>query len=147
MKKIFRNLLTLVMFVIIGIGVGIPMTNNVIAKRVANELADIPVPANTELIESTSLAGKLIGNENGVQHFGAILVKSDIGLKRLQEYYSKYSSEATQYIVVKQESNEIDLIEHNSLHFEREINDKRYYMVYTVKSSDGIILNMDLRGY
>ena len=43
----------------------------------ANELVHFRLPKNTELIESIYKAGKLVGNGNGMQYFGVILIKSE----------------------------------------------------------------------
>ena len=47
------------------------------------ELCETPLPEKTELIESISRAGKLTGNGNGMQYFGAILIRSDLSLEEL----------------------------------------------------------------
>ena len=62
--------------VLIGGVVSIPLINNHTAYKVEKTLCEIPLPEETELIESLSQAGKLTGNGNGMQYFGAILVKS-----------------------------------------------------------------------
>ena len=46
----------------------------------ANELVHFRLPKNTELIESIYKAGKLVGNGNGMQYFGVILIKSELPL-------------------------------------------------------------------
>lgn len=38
------------------------------------------------MIESLSQAGKLTGNGNGMQYFGAILIRSELSLEELETY-------------------------------------------------------------
>ena len=61
--------------VLIGGVVSIPLINNHTAYKVEKALCEIPPPEETELIESLSQAGKLTGNGNGMQYFGAILIE------------------------------------------------------------------------
>ena len=106
MKKAKRRFLFLVI-VIIASYIGIVITNNAIADKVEKDLVAYPFPANTELIDSISIAGKLTGNGNGMQYMGAILVDSDLNEKELKEYYNLRFD----YIEVrKQESATLDFI-------------------------------------
>ena len=52
--------------VLIGSVISIPLINNHTAYKVEKELCEIPLPEETELIESLSQAGKLTGNGNAV---------------------------------------------------------------------------------
>ena len=56
-----------------------PIVNDRIAEQTADKLADLPLPDHTEMLESVYEAGKLTGNGNGMQYFGAILIQSEIG--------------------------------------------------------------------
>ena len=67
--------------VLIGGVISISFINNNIAYKVEKELCETPLPEKTELIESISRAGKLTGNGNGMQYFGAILIQSELSLK------------------------------------------------------------------
>ena len=68
---------------LIGGVISIPLINNHTAYKVEKELCETPLPEKTELIESISRAGKLTGNGNGMQYFGAILIRSDLSLEEL----------------------------------------------------------------
>lgn len=70
--------------------ISIPLINNHAAYKVEKALCEIPLPEETELIESLSQAGKLTGNGNGMQYFGAILIRSELSLEELDAYYSDY---------------------------------------------------------
>ena len=48
--------------VLIGSVISIPLINNHTAYKVEKALCEIPLPEETELIESLSQAGKLTGN-------------------------------------------------------------------------------------
>ena len=72
--------------------ISISFINNNIAYKVEKELCETPLPEKTELIESISRAGKLTGNGNGMQYFGAILIQSELSLKELDDYYSDHRS-------------------------------------------------------
>lgn len=78
--------------VLIGGVISIPLINNHTAYKVEKKLCETPLPEKTELIESILRAGKLTGNENGMQYFGAILIRSDLSLEELDAYYSGYRS-------------------------------------------------------
>lgn len=75
MKKAFVIAVSAVLTV--GICASVPAVNDMYAREVARELAAVPLPEGTELIEKTSAAGKFFGNGNGMQYFGAVLLKAD----------------------------------------------------------------------
>lgn len=85
--------------VLIGGVISIPLINNHTAYKVEKKLCETPLPEKTELIESISRAGKLTGNGNGMQYFGAILIQSELSLKELDDYYSDHRSNEWEYLV------------------------------------------------
>ena len=101
----------------------------------------------TELIESISRAGKLTGNGNGMQYFGAILIQSELSLKELDDYYSDHRSNEWEYLVEIQEGQSIDVIDHETLNFGKEINDAGYYIVYSWESENSLLKELDIRGH
>ena len=107
----------LVAVVLIGGVISISSINNNIAYKVEKELCETPLPEKTELIESISRAGKLTGNGNGMQYFGAILIRSDLSLEELDAYYSGYRSNEWEYLVDIQEGQEIEVVDHSTLQF------------------------------
>ena len=125
MKKLkLVGILTAV--VLIGGVISIPLINNHTAYKVEKELCETPLPEKTELIESISRAGKLTGNGNGMQYFGAILIQSELSLKELDDYYSDYRSNEWEYLVKIQEGQSIEGIDHGTLQFAEEIKDRSY---------------------
>ena len=111
------------------------------------ELCETQLPEKTELIESISRAGKLTGNGNGMQYFGAILIQSELSLKELDDYYSDHRSNEWEYLVEIQEGQSIDVIDHETLNFGKEINDAVYYIVYSWESENSLLKELDIRGH
>lgn len=154
MKKVMRSfikvlafLIAAVMILIVGLCILAPFMNNRTAEQVAEDLQFIPLPEKTELVEVQSAAGKLVGNGNGMQYFGAILIKSELSLATLEAYYAGYAKEEWECIVEKQDNKAIQVIEHGNLNFETEINSEDFYIVYSWGSNDSIFNEFDLRGH
>lgn len=137
----------LVAVVLIGGVISISFINNNIAYKVEKELCETPLPEKTELIESISRAGKLTGNGNGMQYFGAILIRSDLSLEELDAYYSDYRSNEWECLVETQEGQSIEVIDHETLQFSEEIKDSGYYIVYSWGSGDSLLQELDMRGH
>ena len=133
--------------VLIGGVISISFINNNIAYKVEKELCETPLPEKTELIESISRAGKLTGNGNGMQYFGAILIQSELSLKELDDYYSDYRSNEWEYLVKIQEGQSIEGIDHGTLQFAEEIKDRGYYIVYSWGSGNSLLDELDIRGH
>ena len=67
LTSIFAILLAVIpAILLLFFAVGIPMINNAIALKIEGQLKKIPLPQETEIIESTSVAGKILGNGNGM---------------------------------------------------------------------------------
>ncbi len=133
--------------VLIGGVISIPFVNDHIAYKVEMALCEIPLQEETELIESLSQAGKLTGNGNGMQYFGAILIQSDLSLEELDAYYSDYRSNEWEYIVKTQEGQSIEVIDHGVLQFTEKIKDNGYYIVYSWGSGNSLLEELDIRGH
>ena len=119
--------------ILIGGVISLPLINNHTACKVEKALCEIPLPEETELIESLSQAGKLTGNGNGMQYFGAILIRSELSLEELETYYSDYRSNEWEYLVEIQEGQSIKVIEHKALQFSEEIKGSGYYCIFMGK--------------
>jgi len=133
--------------VLIGGVISIPLINNHTAYKVEKALCEIPLPEETELIESLSCAGKLTGNGNGMQYLGAILIRSELSLEELDAYYSDYRSNEWEYLVETQEGQSVEVIDHGTLQFSEEINDSGYYIVYSWGSGNSLLEELDIRGH
>ena len=146
MKKIkLVGILTAI--VLIGGVISIPLINNHTAYKVERSLCEIPLPEETELIESLSQAGKLTGNGNGMQYFGAILIRNDLSLEELDAYYSGYRSNEWECLVETHEGQTIEVIDHGTLQFSEEIKDNCYYIVYSWGSGNSLLEELDIRGH
>lgn len=146
MKKI-KVVGILAAVVLIGGSLSIPLINNYTAYKVEKALCENPLPEETELIESLSQAGKLTGNGNGMQYFGAILIRSELSLEELDAYYSDYRSNEWEYLVETQEGQPIEVIDHRTLQFTEEIKDSGYYIVYSWGSGNSLLEELDIRGH
>ena len=125
-----------------------PRVNDASAGKIQKELEISPLPENTELVEGVSKAGKLTGNGNGMQFFGAILIKSDLSLEELNDYYSAYRKHEDDCIVNMQNGQKVELIEHGTLEFLAEvIEGEQYYIVYSWGEGMAPFNEFDLRGH
>ena len=88
LNKILAIFIIAILVLSVTAYIGIVVANNSIAATIKHDLVRYEMPQDTELVDSISKAGKLNGNGNGMQYMGAILVKSDLNEKELQEYYS-----------------------------------------------------------
>ena len=127
--------------------VSVPVYSNYCAYNVEKTLCETPLPEQTELIEAISQTGKLTGNGNGMQYFGAILIKSELSLEELDAYYSDYRSNEWEYLVEVQEGQYVEMIEHGGLQFSEEIKDNSYYIVYSWGSGNSLLRELDIRGH
>ena len=129
--------------ILIGGVISLPLINNHTAYKVEKALCEIPLPEETELIES--LSGKLTGNGNGMQYFGAILIRSELSLEELDAYYSDYRRNEWEYLVEIQKGQSIEVIDHGGLQFSEEIKGSGYYIVYSWGSGDSLLQELDMR--
>ena len=91
--------------------------------------------------------GKLTGNGNGMQYFGAILIRSELSLEELDAYYSDYRRNEWEYLVEIQKGQSIEVIDHGGLQFSEEIKGSGYYIVYSWGSGDSLLQELDMRGH
>ncbi len=154
MKKIVRiiaaffvSFFLLAMFMLLALLIAAPMVNDHKAKKTADKLADLPLPDKTEYIEQAYKAGKLVGNGNGMQYFGAVLIKSELSAEELQEYYLRFATNDEDCVVEPQVSAEIKIIEHEQLRFNTDILGDNYYMVYSWGDNPTIFHSFDIRGH
>lgn len=125
-KRLFILLLIVIIALPIISYVGIVLTNNSIADKIEKNLTSYELPADTELIDSISVAGKLTGNGNGMQYMGAILVDSDLSKDELEAYYL---SEFEFIEVKEQETSDLDFIQNVSFDAVINTGDNTYYSI------------------
>ena len=136
--------------VLLLFSVVIPIANNAVALGVEKNLKQIPLPEKTLLVESISKAGKLVGNGNGMQYFGAILIKSDLSKEELDKHYRAYGAGPFDYLVASQSGSDILVVEHGDLAFRHTDYGAEYYIVYTWGKAPAWIqdwLDTDMRGH
>ncbi len=101
--------------------------------------ADLPLPENTEYIESVYKADKLIGCGNGMQYLGAILIRNNLPLEALKAYYSGLAEHEWECVVERQTSAEIEWVEYaGGLSFKTEVEEDDYYVAYSWGDSDSV---------
>lgn len=147
MKKI---VLIIIISILTVLGIVLPLNHNDVAADTAKKLEEIPLPENTEYMEKVSLAGKLDGNGNGMQYLGAILIKSELSLEELRDYYSDFAENEWECIVENQPDNRVRAVEHEDLEFRSEITGDQYFIVYSWGSNDSFLAGFsdwDLRGH
>ena len=153
-KKIFLILCVFIIIFPIILYIGVVIANNCIARTIENDLVKYQLPTDTELVDSVSIAGKIVGNGNGMQHLGAILVISDLSCEELKEHYL---SEFDYIEVRKQKTAELDFIDIGNYSFKEfeQNNEDSYYSITCWDSNRaGIcgdfityLLNIDMRGH
>lgn len=115
-------------------------------QALQKKLEKTPLPEKTTYIESISCAGKLVGNGNGMQYFGAILIESELPVDELKEIYSENSKLGVE--VSKQDDQRIQCVEHKELFFEYEFaQDENYYIVYSWGDGVKLFDVLDIRGH
>lgn len=141
-SKIVCGIIILIPVAVIALYLVSSVANDFSAKAVLDEIKEIPLPEQTEIIDEISVAGKLTGNGNGMQYFGAIWIKSELPLWELEGYYAE-----ADLIVQEQPLKEISIIEHGAYAFKAEKPDVPCYIVYSWGSGDGFFEYFDLRGH
>ena len=147
MCKIIKALLIVLILIIFGFLISIPIVNNCFAKNITKHLKEIPLPPNTEYVESAYKAGKLVGNGNGMQYFGCILIKSDMCKDDLQEYYLSYALNDWDCIIEEQNSDVISVLERDDMSFKSKIDCNNYYILYSWGDGDNFYSHLDIRGH
>lgn len=66
----------------------ISMQNDAVARGVEAELLEFPLPAHTEVLDSSSAVGRWEGNGNGTMYLGAILIRSELPRAEIEAYYA-----------------------------------------------------------
>lgn len=120
--------------------------NDAVAHEVETALLDTPLPADAELVDSMSVAGKLSGNGNGMQYLGVLLIRSDETLSELQTFYSAQSLDNAPSIEVATPESLNGL--HKTPGFLGETGEPRTFIVYAWGMDPGWpFSDSDLRGH
>ncbi len=120
--------------------------NDLTAKSLLNKLMEVKLPNKTKLIDTAYNAGKVLGNGNGMQYYGAILIESDLKYDNLKAYYSKYQKEKLKFEVVKHSENPYNFYSEN-LKFKDYNKNKKYYIIYYQGNGIPVFKDLDIRGH
>lgn len=148
-----KKLMILLVLLFVVLPLYITLVNNIIAINTRRTLEKIDVPEKSNIVDSIDIAGKLSGNGNGMQYFGAILVESDLSETELTEYYRKYRKNEWSFLVSKQSSSRISVVDKYGYSFKNydESKKDKYYIIYSWGSSKNVflsdILELDIRGH
>lgn len=129
-----------------------PFINDRTATGIEKHLISLPLPPSTQLKEGFSASRKLVGNGNGVQFLGAILIETELSQEELEAHYAQYQEKAfDDYIIEPQTSAELTMIEHGSrnsfLNWQAPVPPKQAYIIYTWGSGNTVFREFDLRGH
>lgn len=151
-RRVIRVMMLAVAVLLVIVALIIPVANNAVALGVEKELKALPLPEDTRLVESSSVAGRLTGNGNGMQYFGALLIESRLLAQELQKYYDSFSTEylLSGYRVVPYTSQDAaqDAVVKQLPLTQKEGGDG-YYVVYYEDTADHPLkdwLDLDMRG-
>ncbi len=153
-RYFIRVLMVFIAVLLLVFAVVIPVVNNAIALGVENRLKDLPLPEGATQIGSISSAGDLTGAHNGMQYFGAILIKSDLSVLDIVDHYNPYRQDILDCLVEQQTGNEITIngkvLDEGNLRFTVEDIGGNCYMIYSWGSAPDwarTLLNADSRAY
>ena len=133
-------------------GYSIAFLNDRAAEDLAARLASIPLPEKTEIVEVYAHAGKPVGNGNGIQLVGAMMLKSELSTEELKKHYREYEQSFPQsalgrIAVDKQRGRELAFSVNEKLSFRTEGKENENYIIYSIETPENITGLLDLRGH
>ncbi len=150
-KKYLRIFIIVVAAVIVctavSLPIAVPLVNDRMAGNIMNEVQSVPVPEKTTVVKSVSEAGKLVGNGNGMQYFGAVLIETELTADEVETHYSKYRKGKWDLLIDTPESHSITEIRSDKLTVEDRSAEKSYYWVYTWGAGDFPLSWLDIRAH
>ncbi|WP_371368216.1 hypothetical protein SRRS_18780 [Sporomusa rhizae] len=154
-KLITYMIVSLFIFVM-SLFIFIPLLNDYRLFAFAQQLKTLP--QNITLVESKTICGKLNGNGNGMDFLACILVKSDLSLEEIQQYYDGIVFQTAkndvnhkvekQVLPVKGNKLETEYLEHGSISFDTLKPSPDYSKYYIMLIYDGgYSADLDIRGH
>ena len=118
--------------------------NDYAAERVADHIAETPMPEGCEVVEKIALAGNIDSAGKLPFYYGAVLVKTDLAIEELEEHFEKYPYQGYVFEVKKQETQQLSEV-HAASKLDRDyllsdVSDGNYYLVSSYGSSYGIFV-------
>lgn len=154
MKKAGALLISILILIVLFHSV-IYVVNNFIATGMERQLRNCQLPPESEMIESTSVAGKVLGGSNGMQWYGILLIRSDMSEEELLQWYKSHMSPAEneEIYVIRQKGPE--MFDYGERRFHSYPDDGPCYQIQLFRSlavgtESSIwesLLNHDLRGH
>ncbi len=150
-RRIIRIVMVVLGVFLLLVAFGIPVVNNAIALGVEKDMKALPLPEDTQLVESSSVAGKLVGNGNGMQYFGALLLESKLSASELSAFYNNGMDNVLfgGYTVVSYTGKDISDNVVKNLPLTRDVKGENHYVVYYCDGGYPLQgwLDLDLRGH
>jgi len=156
LRHVIRVTMVAIAVLLLFFALGIPVMNNAVALGIENDLKKLPLPPQTEIVESTSVASKLTGNGNGMQYFGAVLLSSELSADELYDHYRAYRKGLYDCLIEPQSGNTIcpagQELRSGSvdLSFRSSVEGEGYYILYSWGDAPAWLrelLNTDARGH
>ncbi len=145
-----RGIMVVLAVVLLVMGLAVPIANNAVAMGIAREMEALELPADTAVVDKTSLSGRLTNAVGSVQYFAALLVKSECPIEELRAHYAQYNTDLiATYRVEPQNGQEITVLDDIDLSFREAVGKEGYYILYTVRTGGNSLqwwLDMDVRG-
>ncbi len=149
-RRVIRAIMIVLAVMLLVMGLAVPIANNAVAMGVAREMEALSLPADTTLLESTSLAGRFADTAGSVQYFAALLIRSDRPLEELRAHYAQFNTDMiATYRVEPQSGQEITVLNGTDLSFRETVVQEGCYIVYTIRTGGNAAqwwLDMDVRG-
>ena len=149
MRRSIRGMMIVLAVVLLVMGLAVPIANNAVAMRLARDMEALSLPESAELVDSTSLSGRLTNKSGSVQYFAALLIESDRPIEELRAHYAQYGTGLTAtYLVEPQQGQEITVLNDVKLSFREEVSSAHTYIVYTLRTGGNPAqwwLDMDVR--
>ncbi|MBQ8684217.1 MAG: hypothetical protein IJ518_06860 [Clostridia bacterium] len=149
-RLVIRIVMVVVAVALLIGGLGVPIANNAVALGIQRDLEALPLPPDTTVEEAVSGAGKLSGNGNGMQYFGAVLLHSTLSLEQLNTYYVQHRRGLFDCLVAVQEGSEIQVADNGNLSFSTAMEGEGWYILYTWGDAPKGLrawLDTDMRGH
>ena len=144
LKAIKWFFITIFLLVLVFL-ISVPIANDFSARQTADDIASLPLPQNTRIVERFSRAGNMVGN--GMQFFGAVLLESDLSLEELEKHYAAYREKDWYYNVEVQDTQKINAIDHGYRSFKTDVSNGNFYIVYSWGDGISPFRDFDVRGH